>query len=104
MKNKAKEREELLRQLEEKYQVLDQDLNTHLEGLLYSKPIDYWDYIQTDALLSLQAQRTTFPDEMVFIMYHQVNELLFKMMLWEIKQISYKENLSPEFFSERVLA
>ena len=38
----------------------------------------YWDYIQTDALLNLQVQRTTLPDEMVFIMYHQINELLFK--------------------------
>ena len=92
-----------MKQLEEKYQLLDQDLNTHLEGLLHSKPINYWDYIKTDSLLSLQTQETTFPDEMVFIMYHQVNELLFKMMLWEIKQISYKENLTATFFSERVL-
>ena len=103
MKNKAEERLQLLKQLEEKYQLLDQDFNTHLEGLLHSKPINYWDYIQTDALLSLQRQETTFPDEMVFIMYHQVNELLFKMMLWEIQQISYKEGLTPQFFSERVL-
>lgn len=102
MKNKAEERIHLLKQLEEKYQLLDQDLNTHLEGLLHSKPINYWDYIQTDALLSLQRQETTFPDEMVFIMYHQVNELLFKMMLWEIQQISYKEGLTAQFFSERL--
>jgi|TARA_R100000935_G_C2839631_1_gene170218 tryptophan 2,3-dioxygenase len=103
VKNKAAEREKLMEQLAEKYQLLDQDLNTHLEGLLHSKPINYWDYIQTDALLSLQTQQTLFPDEMVFIMYHQVNELLFKMMLWEIQQISYKENLTPAFFSERLL-
>ena len=68
MKNKAAEREKLMEQLAEKYQLLDQDLNTHLEGLLHSKPINYWDYIQTDALLSLQTQQTLFPDEMVFIM------------------------------------
>lgn len=103
MKNKEEVRLHLMKQLEEKYQLLDQDLNTHLEGLLYSKPINYWDYIQTDALLSLQRQETSFPDEMVFIMYHQVNELLFKMMLWEIQQISYKEGLTPQFFSERLL-
>lgn len=36
----------------------------------------YWDYIQTDALLNLQTQRTILPDEMVFIMYHQVNEFI----------------------------
>ena len=102
MKDKAAERIKLLEQLEEKYQLLDQDFNTHLEGLLHSKPINYWDYIQTDALLSLQTQHTVFPDEMVFIMYHQVNEILFKMMLWEIRQISYREELTPAFFSERV--
>jgi len=42
--------------------------------LLWSKPMVYWDYIQTDALLGLQVQRTTLPDEMIFIMYHQVND------------------------------
>jgi tryptophan 2,3-dioxygenase len=30
---------------------------THLEGLLWAKPLTYWDYIQTDALLNLQTQR-----------------------------------------------
>jgi len=61
--------------LKEKYNSIDQDLDTHLEGLLHSNPINYWDYIHTDALLNLQIQRTTLPDEMVFIMYHQINEL-----------------------------
>jgi tryptophan 2,3-dioxygenase len=63
----------------------------------------YWDYIQTDALLNLQVQRTTLPDEMVFIMYHQINELLFKMILWEIQQVSHHDNLTVKFFSERLL-
>ena len=49
-------------QLDQKYKDLNQNLNTHLEGLLYSKPIDYWDYIQTDALLNLQVKRTTLPE------------------------------------------
>jgi len=93
----------LLEQLKEKYNAIDQDLDTHLEGLLYGEPITYWDYIQTDALLNLQTQRTTLPDEMVFIMYHQINELLFKMILWEIDQISHKEHLTVAFFSERLM-
>ena len=76
-----------LEKLEEKFSDINQNTETHLEGLLWSKPINYWDYIQTDALLNLQIQRTTLPDEMVFIMYHQVNELLFKMILWEIDQV-----------------
>jgi tryptophan 2,3-dioxygenase len=70
---------------------------------LYAKPITYWDYIQTDALLNLQIQRTTLPDEMVFIMYHQVNELLFKMILWEINQIAHHEKPETDFFTERLM-
>jgi len=99
---KQPETEKLLQQLQQKYNAIGQDLDTHLEGLLYGEPITYWDYIQTDALLNLQIQRTTLPDEMVFIMYHQVNELLFKMILWEIQQISHHENLTAKFFSERL--
>ena len=94
---------EILQKLADKFQKINQKTETHLEGLLWSKPITYWDYIQTDALLNLQIQRTTLPDEMVFIMYHQVNELLFKMILWEIEQISKNENLKTEFFAERLM-
>jgi tryptophan 2,3-dioxygenase len=97
------ETKRLLEQLKEKYAAIDQDLDTHLEGLLYGEPITYWDYIQTDALLNLQIQRTTLPDEMVFIMYHQINELLFKMILWEIQQVSHHEALTVQFFSERLM-
>jgi tryptophan 2,3-dioxygenase len=32
----------------EKYASIDQKTETHLEGL-WSKPMTYWDYIQTDA-------------------------------------------------------
>jgi tryptophan 2,3-dioxygenase len=92
----------ILQELESKFKAIDQNTETHLEGLLWSKPITYWDYIQTDALLNLQTQRTTLPDEMVFIMYHQVNELIFKMILWEIDQISNCENPETAFFTERV--
>lgn len=94
---------ELLGQLEKKFTDLGQDLNVHLEGLLHSKPITYWDYIQTDALLNLQTQRTNLPDEMVFIMYHQVNELLFKMILWEIEQVAHNRKLTAQFFSSKLM-
>lgn len=95
--------EKLLNKLEKKYAAIDQNLETHLEGLLYSEPLTYWDYIQTDALLNLQTQRTTLPDEMVFILYHQVNELLFKMILWEIDQIAHHKKITTEFFSSRLM-
>lgn len=97
-----KEIEKQVQQLKEKYEAIGQDLDTHLDGLLQSKPITYWDYIQTDALLNLQTQRTLLPDEMVFIMYHQINELIFKMILWEIRQVSHNESLTTVFFTERL--
>ncbi len=94
---------EVLQELDDKFKAINQKTDTHLEGLLWSKPITYWDYIQTDVLLNLQTQRTTLPDEMVFIMYHQVNELLFKMILWEIKQIATHNKPQTEFFTERLM-
>ena len=94
--------QELQQRIEEKFQAIGQNPNVHLEGLVWAKPITYWDYIHTDALLSLQIQRTTLPDEMVFIMYHQINELLFKMILWEIKQVSECLDLTTTFFSEKL--
>lgn len=93
---------ELIRRVEEKFQAIGQNPATHLEGLVWAKPITYWDYIQTDALLNLQVQRTTLPDEMVFIMYHQINELLFKMILWEIQQVSDCKELTTSFFAEKL--
>ena len=93
----------VLNALEEKFNAIGQKTETHLEGLLWSKPITYWDYIQTDVLLNLQTQRTVLPDEMVFIMYHQVNELLFKMILWEINQITECEKPTAQFFTEKLL-
>ena len=97
-------KEALLIAIEEKYKKLGIPLETMLEGLLHSTPITYWDYIQTDALLGLQIPRTTEKDEMVFIMYHQVNELLFKMILWEIDQISFaKKAITAEKFSKHLM-
>lgn len=93
---------QVLSDLEKKFEAINQKTETHLEGLLWAKPITYWDYIQTDALLNLQTQRTVLPDEMVFIMYHQVNELLFKMILWEIEQLCHTEKPETTFFTEKL--
>ena len=92
----------ILDALEQKFDAINQKTETHLEGLLWSKPITYWDYIQTDALLNLQTQRTVLPDEMVFIMYHQVNELLFKMILWEINQLCHTDKPKTDYFTEKL--
>lgn len=94
--------EELIQQIIAKLEQEGQNPKTHFEGMLHSKPMNYWDYIQTDALLNLQTQRTNLPDELIFIMYHQINELLFKMILWEIEQIAFKKELTAAFFSSRL--
>jgi tryptophan 2,3-dioxygenase len=35
-------------------------------------------------------------------MYHQINELIFKMVLWEIEQVAKQEELTASFFSEKL--
>ncbi|MBM3919391.1 MAG: tryptophan 2,3-dioxygenase [Sphingomonadales bacterium] len=79
---------ERLRQLDEKYASAGQNLDSYLEGLLYAEYLPYWDYIHLDVLLSLQKPRTSFPDEQIFIMYHQITELYFRLVLHEMDQIS----------------
>ncbi|MBL4654525.1 MAG: tryptophan 2,3-dioxygenase [Bacteroidia bacterium] len=95
--------EERLEKLEEKYQAMGQDLVSYLDGLLYADYLTYWDYIKIDTLLSLQNSKTNFPDEQVFIIYHQITELYFKLVLLEMEQLANKENFDVAFFAERVL-
>ncbi|GAB3308371.1 tryptophan 2,3-dioxygenase family protein [Hymenobacter humi] len=76
-----------LRRLQEKYAPDGQDLAAYLEGLYHAKYINYWDYIELDTLLSLQRPLTNLPDERIFIMYHQISELYFKLCLCEYEQI-----------------
>lgn len=66
------------------------------------EPVSYWEYIQVENLLALQQPKTDVPDENIFIMYHQINEILFKMILWEMKQISEDSNISAEKFSVKL--
>ena len=98
----SNKRQEIINRIEDKLKNIGQNTDNHLEGLLWAKTMNYWDYIQPDALLNLQVQRTTLPDEMVFIMYHQINELLFKMILWEIDQVSNSTEISAPFFTEKL--
>ena len=74
--------------LSEKYSATGQDLYSFLDGLLYSDYMGYWNYIHLDTLLSLQTPKTDFPDENIFIIYHQITELYFKLCLLEIEQIN----------------
>ena len=93
---------EQLKKLQAKYHVMGQDLSSYLDGLLYSDYLTYWDYIHLETLLSLQTPKTRFPDEKIFITYHQITELYFNLVLWEIEQIAYHENLTETFFLDRL--
>lgn len=100
--NITPEIESKLALLQEKYAAMGQDMASYLDGLLYADFLTYWDYIHLDTLLSLQSPKTPFPDEEIFIMYHQITELYFKLSLHECKQIAEKENLTATFFTERI--
>ena len=93
---------EQLKRLEEKYSAQGQDLAAYLEGLYYADFTNYWDYIHLDTLLSLQTPRTVIPDEKIFIMYHQITELYFKMCLSEYEQIGDTVDLQLEELVQRL--
>ncbi len=108
---------EKIQMLQEKYALMGQDLNAYLEGLLLSNYLTYWDYIQADTLLTLQNPKTDYPDEHIFIMYHQITELYFKLSLKELEQIGHngrhiapngqdlgwKDTLDVNFFADRLV-
>lgn len=90
------ENKKLISDIEEKYQKQGENPETYLKGLLHAKPLNYWDYVEVDTLLSLQKPRTNFKDEEIFIMYHQVTELVLKLMVHEIKQIVFADTVSEQ--------
>jgi tryptophan 2,3-dioxygenase len=105
-----------IEELEKKYAVMGQDMVSYLDGLLYSNYLTYWDYTQVDTLLTLQNPKTDFPDELIFIIYHQITELYFKLSLHELEQIAnngrnvldtgedlgWKDKIEVNFFAERI--
>jgi len=94
--------DDLIKSIEEKYKALGQNPETYFNGLLHNKPMTYWEYVHVDALLNLQHTRTNFPDELIFIIYHQVTELLLKLVKHEIHQVISSENISVPFFLEKI--
>ncbi len=93
--------ESQISKLKEKYKDSGQDLSSYLDGLLYQRYLTYWDYIHLDTLLSLQVPRTYFPDEEIFIMYHQITELYFKLILHEQKQFVDHKAQDVGFYIEK---
>ncbi len=102
--------------LGQKYQAMGQDINSYLDGLLISNYLPYWEYAGIDTLLTLQKPRTDFPDELIFVIYHQVTELYFRLALHELEQIAHngrevlsngedlgwKEKLEAPYLKDRV--
>lgn len=91
-----------LTQLEQKFAAMGQDMASYLEGLLQADYLTYWDYVHLDTLLSLQTPKTAYPDELIFVTYHQITELYFKLVLHEIAQIADAQPLTPAFFTARM--
>jgi tryptophan 2,3-dioxygenase len=94
---------ERIKLLEAKFKNSGQDMLSYMDGLLYDTYTTYWDYIRLDTLLSLQVPSTEFPDEMIFIGYHQITELYFKLIIHEQRQVIDNENLTAAFFEEKAL-
>lgn len=86
-----------------KYKASGQELLAYLDGLLYADYNTYWDYVHLDTLLSLQTPKTSIPDEEIFIMYHQITELYFKLSLHEIKQLAVTEDVTVELLTNKIL-
>jgi len=93
---------ELLSQLKEKHESRGESFEAHIEGSIYSDYINYWDYVGVDALLNLQKPETKYTDEMTFIIYHQITELYFKLIIHELEQIGFKKKLNADFFNQKL--
>lgn len=93
-------KQELIDQIDEKYDDLGENSLNYLAGLLQAKPINYWDYIEVETLLSLQKPRTDFKDEKIFIMYHQVTELVLGMMKHELEQLVFDDHSEPTWIDK----
>ena len=91
-----------IKALQEKYAASGQELLDFLDGLLEADYLTYWDYIRLDSLLSLQQPRTSHHDEPIFIMYHQITELYFKLVLHELEPMVAAESTDQEALSEAI--
>jgi len=96
---------EIIKKLEllnEKYQTAGQDITSYLDGFLYMDYLKYWDYVHVDTLLSLQNPRTKFPDEKIFIIYHQITELFFRLCLHEYEQIAERKDIDADYLIQKI--
>ena len=92
---------EKLADLRNKIEATGQDFETYVNGWQRASFQNYWDYVQLDTLLSLQRPVTDIADEPIFIIYHQITELYFKLARIEIDAIAAGD-LSVADFTERL--
>ncbi|MCX7735677.1 MAG: tryptophan 2,3-dioxygenase family protein [Candidatus Kapabacteria bacterium] len=64
-----------------------------------SDKLSYWDYVGVDTLLNLQKPKTDFEDEHIFIIYHQISELFFRLIINELKLLT--DDNKKEFLDYR---
>lgn len=94
---------DLLKQIYEKYQAKNQDPETFLKGVIHNKPVNYWEYVEVNTLLSLQKTRTGFKDEFIFIVYHQITELVLRLIIHELEQLTDPDaQVDDSVFAEKV--
>ena len=77
-----------LKTLSAKFEQNGQKLADYLDSMVHAQYFTYWDYVQLETLLSLQRPKTDIKDEMIFVTYHQITELYFKLILWELEQLT----------------
>ena len=76
--------------------------------LMAAKPTTYWDYIKVEELLSLQSglnetEEGLSNDEVMFIVVHQIDELWFKLVLFELDSVRERLRDDDEFEASRLL-
>lgn len=80
----------------------ESDVRWRLDKLKYEKELVYADYIKLDTLLTLQQPRSYFPDEVIFITYHQITELYFKLIISELQQLTSLPVTAGSVFLDKI--
>jgi tryptophan 2,3-dioxygenase len=79
-----------------------QSLEQIIRGISIQQTLTYWDYIKQDTLLSLQVPKTNYPDEQLFLIYHQITELYLKLIIHEITILINKKNPSLNCWKKHI--
>jgi tryptophan 2,3-dioxygenase len=64
--------------------------------------VTYWDYIGLDAMLARINPVSNEPDERAFIVFHQMIELCFSMILHELDQVLQTDSVPERLFVQKV--